>query len=41
MAETMKVTDPTAAAVKDFAEQHDMTNKDALARMLSEAGHDV
>lgn len=41
MAKTMRVTDPVAEKVEQFADEHDMSHKDALARMLAEAGHDV
>jgi len=41
MARTMKVTDPVADEVESYADDHDMSRKDALARMLGEAGYDV
>jgi len=41
MAETMRVTDLVADEVESYAENHDMSRKDALARMLGEAGYDV
>jgi uncharacterized protein YbjQ (UPF0145 family) len=37
----MKVTDPVAQEVVSYADEHDMSQKDALARMLAEAGYDV
>jgi len=41
MAETMRVTDPVADEVESYAKEHDMSRKDALARMLGDAGYDV
>jgi len=41
MSQTMKVTDPVANEVKEYAREHDMSRKDALARMLGECGYDV